>query len=336
MQRNRGNGDPFFDFGDPFAGFGDLGGGLGDQRSSMLSNFSGGRGLFDDPFFQRPFGSMFGPSMFNPMGNPFNGGPTSGLLEQRMPQPTNPRGLIIEELNSDDDEEKEEKEKRDNPRKHGRSSDGPYVEDPDEAVEGRSKQLQFMNNFNRVNNTHSQPHTHSYNFQSSTVTYGGVDGAYYTSSRTRRTGSDGLTFEEAKEADTTSGQASHLISLGIHDKGHTVDRKLNSDGRVDTMQMLQNLNEDELSGFNEAWNGNASKHLPCLNQGFNGGMGQMGAGVGGERALPSTEPIRHSGNTRRNINEQSGNLRPQQHSRKTKSGLGDGATSSRGKGGAPY
>ena len=37
-----------------------------------------------------------------------------------------------------------------------------------------------------------QPQARSYSFQSSTVTYGGHDGNYYTSSKTTRTGSDGV------------------------------------------------------------------------------------------------------------------------------------------------
>ena len=43
-----------------------------------------------------------------------------------------------------------------------------------------------------VNSKQWQPQTQSYSFQSSTVTYGGHDGNYYTSSTTRRTGSDGV------------------------------------------------------------------------------------------------------------------------------------------------
>lgn len=38
----------------------------------------------------------------------------------------------------------------------------------------------------------SQQQTSSYSFQSSTVTYGGLNGAYYTSSTTRKTGGDGV------------------------------------------------------------------------------------------------------------------------------------------------
>uniref|UniRef100_A0A453G6Z5 Uncharacterized protein n=1 Tax=Aegilops tauschii subsp. strangulata TaxID=200361 RepID=A0A453G6Z5_AEGTS len=111
-----------------------------------------------------------------------------------------------------------------------------------------------------------QPHSRSSTYQSSTVTYGGINGAYYTASKTRRSGSDGITIEESKEADTTTKEGTHRISRGIHDKGHSVTRKLKSDGKVDSTQILHNLNEDELPGFEESWKGNAGPHLPGWNQ----------------------------------------------------------------------
>ncbi|KAI4981530.1 hypothetical protein ZWY2020_022022 [Hordeum vulgare] len=38
------------------------------------------------------------------------------------------------------------------------------------------------------------------------------------------------------------------------------------DGKVDSTQILHNLNEDELPGFEESWKGNAGQHLPGWNQ----------------------------------------------------------------------
>ncbi|KAI5017511.1 hypothetical protein ZWY2020_042399 [Hordeum vulgare] len=38
------------------------------------------------------------------------------------------------------------------------------------------------------------------------------------------------------------------------------------DGKVDSTQILHNLNEDELRGFEESWKGNAGQHLPGWNQ----------------------------------------------------------------------
>ena len=50
-----------------------------------------------------------------------------------------------------------------------------------------------------------------------------------------------VTFEEGKEADSSTRQAFHLISRGNHGKGHFFSRNLNSEGRVDTMQTLHNI-----------------------------------------------------------------------------------------------
>lgn len=58
--------------------------------------------------------------------------------------------------------------------------------------ERKSKHLQYRNDFNRFPDMDLQPQARSFSFQSSTVTYGGANGAYYTSSKTRRTGSDGV------------------------------------------------------------------------------------------------------------------------------------------------
>lgn len=61
-------------------------------------------------------------------------------------------------------------------------------------IERRSKQIHYGNEFGQRQMQHFQPQPQgqSFTFQSSTVTYGGANGAYYTSSRTRRTGSDGV------------------------------------------------------------------------------------------------------------------------------------------------
>ncbi|KAK9147885.1 hypothetical protein Scep_006642 [Stephania cephalantha] len=80
--------------------------------------------------------------------------------------------------------------------------------------------------------------------------------------------------------------------------GHSVTRKLGSDGKVETMQMLHNLNEDELAGFDKAWNGNARKHLPghenIVGQGSSdlSSRGRNSQASRGGWALPSSEPPR--------------------------------------------
>ncbi|KAL8114490.1 hypothetical protein AgCh_021373 [Apium graveolens] len=293
MSGRRGNGDPFSQFGgDLFAGFGGFGG-----HQSLASSFFGGRDPFDDPFFNRPFGGMLGPMMnadpfnmgFPMINNHHFGFPTHGPLmnASQSPGAYRSKGPIIEELNSDD-EVVEDEEKKHALKKHCRSNEGPS------EIEERRKQLQGGNNFNTLNNSRPNSRSQSFTFQSSSVTYGGSDGQYYTKSRSMRTGSDGLTIDETKEADSATGRASHKLSRGIYDKGHTVSRNLQSDGRVDTKQILHNINEDELVGFEEAWKYNAGKHLPGWSEGL---RVQNGPGVSAQNdqhsrggwALPSTE-----------------------------------------------
>ncbi|XP_062154644.1 uncharacterized protein LOC133862788, partial [Alnus glutinosa] len=170
------------------------------------------------------------------------------------------------------------------------SDDEGLNEDTDET---ESKSLIYGNDRSKVGGEHSQ--ASRVGVQTCRVTYGGVDGAYYTSTRTTKAGTDGVVVEETKEADRTTGQAKHRISRGIHDKGHSFTRKLNSYGDVDTLETLHNLNEDELAGFEEAWKGNAKGNLYDGEDGFHmhGNAGsssskQKKTGWGGG-ALPSVE-----------------------------------------------
>ncbi|RLM55573.1 hypothetical protein C2845_PM10G01790 [Panicum miliaceum] len=259
MDRGQKGRDDFFGGRDPFAGFG----GFGPQRS-LISGFFGGRDPFDDPFFTQPFEGrmmgghgMFGPSLFGPMGGPFGDMRNDGFIQQAPPK-TNGRRPVITELDEEGGENAE----------HGneQSNQDSYVQEPDDAsdvMEGG--QVQLRRDLNRANSG-GQSQARTFTYQSSSVTYGGINGAYYTASKTRQTGSDGITVEESKEADTTTKEATHRISRGIHDKGHSLTRKLKSDGKVDTTQILHNLNEDELAGFEESWKGNAGHHLPGWNQ----------------------------------------------------------------------
>ncbi|KAI0520203.1 hypothetical protein KFK09_007674 [Dendrobium nobile] len=269
MQRGRGGRDDLFGFGRLPLGFGSFSGfgGLG-RPGGLISSFFGGTDPFDDPFFTRPFEGMMGHDLFGHGGNIFGASSNAthgGFLQHGNLPPNRSKGPIIKELTSDDeegeDEQNNDSEKTTNPRKHLRSDKNPYVEEPDEDVEGsKNKQLHITSEFNRANAKRQQ--NGSFFFQSSTVSYGGPSGTYYTSSTTRRAGGDGVVMEESKEADLTNRKASHRISKGMHGKGHSVTRKLNSDGRVDTLQTLHNLNEDELENFEEDWNGKARQYLP--------------------------------------------------------------------------
>ncbi|KAJ7003907.1 LOW QUALITY PROTEIN: hypothetical protein NC653_008949 [Populus alba x Populus x berolinensis] len=298
MQGGRVNRDPFFGNGGPFSGFG--------SQRSLLSGFFGGRDPFDDPFFTRPFGGLLESSFFGSSGNPFaNMHPSpfdnmhpSGYIEQQVPEPKKSRGPIIEELDSDNEKTEGDEEKKENPRKHGRRSKEPFVEDPDDEAEVRkSKHLQYRNDYNSMALSHNPKDAGSL-FRALLSLM--VVQMELTTLRPLQGGQE-VTFEESKEADSATGQATHRVSRGLHNKGHSFTRKLKSDGRVDTMQTLHNLNEDELSGFEEAWKGNAGKHLPGWTGSFTGidntgtrSSGQNAQARGGGWALPSSEGSQHS------------------------------------------
>ncbi|KAG2248932.1 hypothetical protein Bca52824_088560 [Brassica carinata] len=291
-------------------GFGGSFGGSNGDPPSLMSSFFGGRDPFDDPFFTEPFGgSMFQPSLFGPPTvDPFAGvrPPPLGFIENhhhQTPQPRLPGGPVIEEINVLDAEEEGEayQEKSVILGKRGRSSSEVETEEAiaeerrithmqnmnanamvdngqwQQQTQGYKRRITHMQNMNAnamVNSGQWQPQTQGYSFQSSTVTYGGNDGNYYTSSTTRRTGSDGLTLEESKEANTATRETAHRISRGFHNKGHTVERTRNSDGRVGTNQILHNLNEDELAGFEQSWSSNAGMQMqfPSLSGSFGSGF----------------------------------------------------------------
>ncbi|KAK3120887.1 hypothetical protein QOZ80_8BG0643110 [Eleusine coracana subsp. coracana] len=332
MQGGQGGRHGLFGFGGPSGGLGDPFAGFG-HPGSLMSSFFGGANPFDDPFFTNPFGSMMqpcllGPSMLGPqgslngdMGNAGMFGPQTVLNQgmsnscgfiQQAPEPSRPKGPIIKELSSDDEDDasgdKKDDKNEGNCRKHPRTSKGPYVEDPDDEAEDshkRPKHGYIGREFNRAGTSRPQPQT--FMFQSSTVTYGGPNGACYTSSTTRRTDGDGITLEERKEADTTTGKASHQISRGIGNKGHSLTRKLNSDGHVNTLQTLHNLNEDELAGFEETWQRNTGGNLP----GWDPRVNMLGSGnacrdmrgVNQTSALPAPDHPRGSNSARNSWND---------------------------------
>ncbi|XP_061352118.1 uncharacterized protein LOC133297069 isoform X2 [Gastrolobium bilobum] len=236
------------------SGHGDFGG-FG-FHTSMMPTLFGGRDPFDDPFFTDPFGSMFG----------------SSSASRAMQKTNREKGIVIEELCSDDEgihnfPETEDEEDFDH--KNSRSTMEPSVEHPDDDDERKNSDVNYKND----HYTFEPTKTRNFSFQTSRVTYGGIDGAYYSSTRNRRIGADGAVIEENKEADSITGQAAHRITRGIHDKGHSVLRKLDSDGKVDTTQTLHNLNEDELAGFEEAWKGNNMGKLPGYDVHKNKGSG---------------------------------------------------------------
>ncbi|VVB03451.1 unnamed protein product [Arabis nemorensis] len=224
-----------------------FGGRLGAFRGSLF----GGRDpfddpFFDDPFFSRPFEDLLEPNTFS----------SSASFSSNSQENNRGKGLTIEEIPSDVEVE-EEKKDIESDEENARLANQPSVEHPedDSDAERKIRNVNQRSDFNKRESTRSRANT--FRHHTSKVTYGGIDGAYYTSSRTRRAGSDGIVVEESKEADKTTGEATHRISRGINDKGHSVTRKLNSSGGVESTQTLHNLDEDELSGFEEAWKGNS-------------------------------------------------------------------------------
>ncbi|XP_056174005.1 uncharacterized protein LOC115689197 isoform X1 [Syzygium oleosum] len=288
MQRGRQGREDFFNMGDPFSSYRGFG---------SFPTLFGGRDPFADPFFTRPFASMLNTGVFGP-GYPIDDTPSSN----------NSKGLVIEELNSDDEGGAENKEDtnhetngNDGHQRHDASIRAPSVEHPDDDAhaENRSNVI-YRSDRSRVGEKNNRGR--SFSVESCKVTYGGVDGAYYTSARTRRTDNDGVVLEESKEADATTGQATHRISRGIHDKGHSVTRKLGSDGKVDTVQTLHNLNKDELAGFEEAWKGSGNGPSPEGSHDYDlqqkagrGSDAQKGSSSSGGWALPSADQIMRPG-----------------------------------------
>ncbi|KAH0457208.1 hypothetical protein IEQ34_015115 [Dendrobium chrysotoxum] len=249
MDSGTGGRDDFFGLGDSFPSY------RGFARArSLSSSFFGGRGPFDDPFFADPFSAhpfrnIMGPSIlensiFGPHRNPFIDGSNFEFLEDQPLQQHRPSGPIIEEMSDDaEDVDETSKEHEEGPEKILRSGKEVYVQDPTEKSRGVKEHQKYQNEL--CNASGGKPQTSKYTFHSSTMRYGGIDGTYYTSSTTRRMGGDG---------------------------GHSFTRRLNSDGRVHTMQTLHNLNQDELPGFEAAWKGNAGETL----MGWNPGMGMHG------------------------------------------------------------
>lgn len=104
MQREREGAGDFFHSGDPFRSFGFTG--------SMFPSLFSERDPFNDPFFSRPFGSLFESSMFGP--------PSTSSGTQERPKE---KGVLIQELDSDDEGQED---------KGHESSEKPSVEHPDD------------------------------------------------------------------------------------------------------------------------------------------------------------------------------------------------------------
>lgn len=123
MQRERQGREDFFNMGDPFSSFRGFGG---------FPSLFGRRDPFDDPFFTRPFGSMFSTGVFGP-GHAIDDTPCSNTS----------KGLVIEELDSDDEggvgkneDTNHETNGNDMYQRHDASIRAPSVKHPDDDADG--------------------------------------------------------------------------------------------------------------------------------------------------------------------------------------------------------
>jgi len=69
---------------------------------------------------------------------------------------------------------------------------------------------QYKNYHSKSSGKQLQHQSRSFTFQNSTVTYGNADGSYVSSSTTRRTGSDRVTFLGSKETETAIRQGKRI------------------------------------------------------------------------------------------------------------------------------
>ncbi|EPS73356.1 hypothetical protein M569_01405 [Genlisea aurea] len=195
-----------------------------------MASLFGGRDPFDHAFFTQPFGGLFGGrSLFDDSFFSSSSGNQSGSSRQ----------ITIEELNPD----------------------GVGSNDVSRGnVPGKELSVNDQN-------TNTRGGFQNYSFQR--VAFGGPDGIYYSSSVGKRAGDDGVFYMETKEEDKMVGESLHTISKGINNKGHSLTTKNRRDGQVDSVQTLHNLNEDELDGFEEAWQNSANITFPGWNNDFN-------------------------------------------------------------------
>jgi len=296
----------FGGFPDPFANFGmgfGMGGGGSGRGNSIFDVFDNDP-FFNDPFFTQPLGSFFGQTA----GGGLLGGEGFGFFGDRQQQyqlrppprtagyidhrPHNPaqvhqRDPVVVELEDDDDYVGDDVERR----VSSHSAQEPIVEHPDDDVRLVAEERPHQpRNVSRQLGPLSMPQNNgarAYSFQSSSVSYGGPNGTYYSSSAMRRMGPDGVVEEEFQEKDSTAGHELKRISRGLGDKGRSILRKRNSEGRESAMEALHNLREEEVPEFDRTWE-EKSKNLPQWNLNRPHTIGSAhGSGSRSRAALPT-------------------------------------------------
>ncbi|XP_024391872.2 uncharacterized protein [Physcomitrium patens] len=246
----------------------------GGMRGRSVFDVFDNNPFFNDPFFTRSFGGIFGGQGLFGNQQGFLGGnffqnqiatrphvPPGNYIEDRpySPPQVHQRGPIIEEL-SDSDADTEA-------RVSSHPGQQPIIEHPDDDVRPEpQEQLRPLQSVVKagplpvINNSSSFS-----SFQCSSVSYGGPNGTYYSSSAARRLGPDGSIEEEFQEKDSTSGHELKRVSRGLGVKGRTIARKRTSEGREHAMEILHNLQEDEVPAFERSWEERANV-LPRWNR----------------------------------------------------------------------
>lgn len=211
----------------------------------------------------------------DPFEDPFFSDPYGGMYYDQTEIGNRSKEVTIEELDSD-----------------GNPLNPPSEPSKDVAVRDPNREK------TNGKNPNSQNANGSKTFSYQRVSYGGINGTYYTASVTRKAASDGVVFMEINEEDKTVGEALNTVSRGVRNKGHSATTRCASDGKVDTMQTLHNLNEDELPGFEETWKSSSQSLPPDWTNGpnllENAGFGDSRWGGWwpnwGSLMLPSTDP----------------------------------------------
>ncbi|XP_059432950.1 uncharacterized protein LOC132166189 isoform X2 [Corylus avellana] len=78
--------------------------------------------------------------------------------------------------------------------------------------EKKCKNEQYKNYYSKSSGKQLQHQARSFTLHNSTVTYGNADGSYISSSRTRMTGSEGVTLVKSKETETAIRQGKRISS----------------------------------------------------------------------------------------------------------------------------
>ncbi|DBA69522.1 hypothetical protein WJX79_006914 [Trebouxia sp. C0005] len=99
-------------------------------------------------------------------------------------------------------------------------------------------------------------------YSSSVVAQQGPDGAQYAQSQSSSYGGQGVAEHQMRMKDGRTGREEMTISRHIGNKGRTVTKQRQADGRQSQQQHLHNITEDDADHFDEVWTYEAERTLP--------------------------------------------------------------------------